>query len=124
MIAMIFEFWMTSDDDDAAEYLATSTGLRGALGRMDGFGGVERFESCTEPGKFLAIGFFDDEAAVERWRNEPTHRRAQTLGRNRFFNDYRLRMADVVRDYGSTERYGAPADSNSYHEGSRSSVRR
>ena len=113
---MVFEFWMAPGEDVAAEYTATSNALRDLLGDLDGFGGVERFESCTEPGKFVAIGFFDDEAAVERWRNDPTHRHAQMLGRSRFFVDYRLRIADVERDYGPRDRHQAPSDSNHHHE--------
>lgn len=113
---MIFEFWMAPGADNFADYSATSSALPNLLSDMEGFGGVERFESCSEPGKFVAIGVFDDEAAVERWRNDPTHRRAQTLGRSRYFTDYRLRMATVVRDYGPTNRHHAPADSNRHHE--------
>ena len=116
MIAMIFEFWMTPGDDVFADYSETSGELRTLLSDVAGFGGVERFESCAEPGKFVAIGFFDDEAAVTRWRNDPTHRRAQELGRSRYFTGYRLRMAEVVRDYGHGDRTSAPADSNDHHE--------
>ena len=116
---MIFEFWMAPDEDVLTDYSATSAELRELLGGLDGFNGVERFESCSEPGKFVAIGFFHDEAAVARWRNEPTHRRAQALGRSRFFTDYRLRMADVTRDYGPSNRKSAPADSNEHHERAR-----
>lgn len=117
MIAMIFEFWMKLDDTEVVdEYSATSAGLRTVLEQVDGFGGVERFESCSEPGKFVAIGFFDDEAAVTGWRNHPAHRHAQQLGRNRFFTNYRLRMATQIRDYGPTARAEAPLDSNTHHE--------
>lgn len=114
---MIFEFWMAPGDDVSTEYAATSAELRALLADVDGFGGVERLESCSDPGKFVAIGFFADEAAVERWRNDRTHRRAQELGRSRYFADYRLRIANVVRDYGPTDRHQAPADSNHHHEG-------
>ncbi len=117
MIAMIFEFWMDLDDPETFNaYSATSTALRKALEDIDGFGGVERFESCTEPGKFVAIGVFDHEAAVTTWRNHRSHRHAQELGRNRYFTSYRLRMAEVVRDYGPADREQAPTDSNTYHE--------
>lgn len=112
---MIFEYWM-SNHGVQDEYTATSAGLRCELAEFAGFRAVERFESCGEPGKFVAIGFFDDEAAVTRWRNHPTHRAAQELGRNRFFTDYRLRMAEVIRDYGPDQRASAPADSNRHHE--------
>ncbi len=116
MIVMIFEFWMNSDETVSDEYLTTSSELREKLTGFDGFAGVERFESCSEPGKFVAIGFFEDEAAVSRWRMTPEHRRAQVLGRSRYFTSYRLRMAELVRDYGPTDRAGAPTDSNAYHE--------
>ena len=44
-----------------------------------------------------------------------THRAAQTAGRAGVFRDYRLRVAQVVRDYGLHERGQAPDDSRSAH---------
>lgn len=118
MIAMIFEYWMDGSDADLADdYNATSARLRELLAEVDGFAGVERFASCSEPDKFLTVGFFADEAAVARWRNDPAHRRAQELGRGRFFTDYRLRMARVIRDYGPARRSEAPLDSRQHHGG-------
>ena len=118
MIAMIFEFWMDMTDEAmVAEYHTTSSRLREVLDGIDGFAGVERFESCAEPGKFVAVGFFTNEAAVADWRNTPAHRTAQELGRTRFFADYRLRMATVNRDYGPGDRAQAPDDSNHHHLG-------
>lgn len=118
MIAMIFEFWFdASDPARYEEYLAESAALRDLLPGLDGFCGIERFESVSEPGKFVAIGFFRDEGAVTAWRNTPAHRRAQALGRARLFTGYRLRMAEVTRDYGPAERSQAPADSRLFHHG-------
>ncbi len=114
---MIFEFWIRPGKAVLADYTAMSSDLRILLADIDGFRGVERFESSSEPGRFVAIGFFDDEDAVTRWRNDPLHRHAQRLGRSRFFSDYRLRMAHVVRDYGPNNRGTAPADSNQLQEG-------
>jgi heme-degrading monooxygenase HmoA len=116
VIAMIFEFWFDLQARETFdEYLAESEELRTYLADFDGFRGVERFESCAEPGKFVAIGFFDDERAVAEWRDHPAHRRAQALGRSRFFVHYRLRMAEVVRDYGPRDREQAPHDSRLVH---------
>lgn len=116
MIAMIFEFWMDPDEAEVLEeYHAESSELRESLSEFDGFEGVERFESTAEPGKFVAIGFFRDEEAVRAWRNAPQHRRVQELGRHRFFTGYRLRMAEVVRDYDGHHRAEAPADSRQFH---------
>jgi heme-degrading monooxygenase HmoA len=116
MIAMVFEYWFDPDDPDTyTEYLSESDRLRELLPALEGFHGIERFESVTEPGKFVAIGYFTDEDAVTAWRRTPEHRRAQSLGRNRFFTDYRLRMAEVIRDYGRDDRAQAPADSRQVH---------
>lgn len=113
MIAMIFEFKMdTEDHATVQEYVNTSQRLKALVASVDGFRGVERFESCSEPGKFVAVGYFEDETAVAEWRNTDDHRRAQGLARAGMFEDYRLIMANVVRDYGPSSRAGAPTDSN------------
>ncbi|WP_194074976.1 hypothetical protein [Undibacterium parvum] len=52
---------------------------------------------------------------VAGWRNREAHREAQSQGRNVVFEDYRLRIAGVIRDYGLTERAQAPSDSRSMH---------
>jgi heme-degrading monooxygenase HmoA len=109
-IAMIFEFWL--DPDLHQEYLAESAQVRDLVAGVPGFLGVERFRSTADPDKFLAVGFFADEDAVARWRTDPGHRRAQALGRRRLFTRYRLRMANVVRDYDADHRAQAPIDRN------------
>jgi heme-degrading monooxygenase HmoA len=81
------------------------------LETIDGFISIERFESLTEPGKVLSLSFWRDEAAVARWRNLEPHRRAQAAGRRDIFQDYRLRIGQVVRDYGMDDRAEAPGDS-------------
>lgn len=117
MIVMIFEYWFDPDSPEIfEEYLQASDTLRALLADVDGFHGVERFESSTQSGKYVAIGFFDNEDAVAAWRNHPHHRHVQTLGRHRFFTDYRLRMAQVIRDYGPVQRDQAPADSRTFHD--------
>jgi heme-degrading monooxygenase HmoA len=113
MIAVIFEVTPAAGRQGA--YLQLAAELAGELRRMDGFISVERFESLAEPGKILSLSFWRDEAAVAAWRNHPGHRRTQAQGRRQVFEAYRLRIADVVRDYGMDERAEAPADSRAFH---------
>jgi heme-degrading monooxygenase HmoA len=113
MIAVMFEVWPRAER--RAEYLAIAAELRARLEAIDGFVSVERFESLTEPGKILSLSFFRDEAAVAAWRNTLEHRAAQDAGRGGIFADYRLRVAEVVRDYGMTRRDEAPGDSRGVH---------
>ncbi len=113
---MIFEFSIDPDDRAAGEeYARQSAHLRELAADVDGFHGIERFASEHQPGRYLAVGYFRDEAAVTAWRNTPAHRRAQALGRRGLFTDYRLRMAEVIRDYGPHDREQAPADSRRAH---------
>jgi heme-degrading monooxygenase HmoA len=115
---MIFEFsFDVATPSNYEQYLTEAAQLRELLPSVDGFEGIKRFESVNEPRSFVAIGFFRDEAAVAHWRNAPEHRRVQALGRNRLFATYRLRMAEVMRDYGRLERADAPPDSRAFHEG-------
>jgi heme-degrading monooxygenase HmoA len=109
MIAVIFEVWPTSGRKEA--YLDIAAELRPRLEKIDGFISVEWFQSITEPGKMLSLSFFRDEEAVNAWRNTEEHRAAQKAGRSDVFSNYRLRIAEVARDYGMRERAEAPQDS-------------
>ena len=113
MIAVIFEVFPKSDQKDA--YLAMAAEMKTLVDQVDGFISVERFESLTTPGKLLSLSIWRDEAALEEWRKLTRHRAAQKAGREVMFDDYRLRVAAVIRDYGMTERAEAPEDSRALH---------
>jgi heme-degrading monooxygenase HmoA len=113
MIAVIFEVW--PKDGKAAEYFDIAASLRGELMHLDGFISIERFESVSQPGKFLSISFWRDEAAVAAWRGVEGHRVAQARGRGEIFADYRIRVASVMRDYSMAARDEAPLDSRQAH---------
>jgi heme-degrading monooxygenase HmoA len=115
MIAVIFEAVPQPGNKDA--YLDAAARLRPILEKMDGFVSVERFESLTQPGKILSLSFWRDEEAVRQWRNVEEHRRIQGAGRNSIFSGYRLRVAEVLRDYGLGDRAQAPEDSRAAHGG-------
>jgi heme-degrading monooxygenase HmoA len=108
MIAVIFE--LRPRDGAADRYFELAAGLAERLAEMDGFISVERFRSVSDPGKFVSLSFWRDEAAVAAWRGLAEHRSAQQEGRGSVFADYRLRVAAVLRDYGMHVRDEAPAD--------------
>jgi heme-degrading monooxygenase HmoA len=115
LIAVIFEVLPVAGQRNT--YLDTAARLRPLLDDLDGFISIERFESLTAPGRILSLSFWRDEVAVARWRRLETHRRAQEAGRAGIFADYRLRVAEVLRDYGMDDRAEAPADSIARHGG-------
>jgi heme-degrading monooxygenase HmoA len=114
MIAVIFEVWPKPEHKQ--EYLDLAAELRPILETIDGFISVERFESLTEKGKILSLSFFRDENALAAWRNVAQHRKSQGKGRATIFENYRLRIAGVIRDYGMNEREQAPKDSRALHD--------
>jgi heme-degrading monooxygenase HmoA len=114
MIAVIFEVWPKPEHKQ--EYLDLAAELRPILETIDGFISIERFESLTEKGKILSLSFFRDVDAHAAWRNVPLHRKDQAKGRAKIFQDYRLRIAGVIRDYGMSDREQAPKDSRAVHD--------
>lgn len=113
MIAVIFEF--TPAEGRFPDYMALVDTLRADLAKADGFISLERFESITTKGKFVSLQFWRDEEALTKWRNLERHRQAQAQGRGGIIASYRLRIAQVTRDYTMDERAQAPADSRKVH---------
>lgn len=105
MIVVIFEVTMKPGKGDA--YFDLAAALRPELEKIDGFISVERFESLSTPGKYLSYSVWRDEEAVRAWRAHPDHARAQALGRAEIFADFRIRVAQVIRDYGREGEGGA-----------------
>jgi len=114
MIAVIFEVVLAADGGD--DYLAIAGDIRPQLDKVEGFISVERFQSLVDPQKLVSLSFFRDEESVMRWRKVMAHKEAQQRGRNGVFTDYRLRVAEVVRDYGMFERDEAPAPVPAEHQ--------
>jgi heme-degrading monooxygenase HmoA len=114
VIAVIFE--VVPKEGHKQAYLDIAAELRPHLNDIDGFISVERFQSLTHPEKILSLSFWRDEEAVRQWRRLKPHREAQTKGRTLHFEDYRLRVASVVRDYGMFSRDEAPEDSRQLHD--------
>ena len=99
MIVVIFEVEAT--EGRAEEYFDLAAALRPDLEKIDGFLSVERFESLTTPGKIVSLSFWRDMAAVEEWKAHAGHRAAQEKGKGGIFARYRIRVAQVLRDYGT-----------------------
>lgn len=106
MIAVIFEVKIQTGKQD--EYLQIAAELREYLVKVDGFISIERFASLAEEGKLCSLSFWRDEASIRQWREFDMHRLAQQRGKAGIFSDFRIRVAEVVRDYGMHERSAAP----------------
>lgn len=114
MIAVIFE--VEPKAEHKQQYLDIAAKLKPQLDQIDGFISIERFQSLTNERKVLSLSFFRDEDAIAEWRNTVAHRAAQQRGRDTIFQDYRLRIAGVIRNYGMLDRDQAPGDSQAAHD--------
>ncbi|WP_299585506.1 antibiotic biosynthesis monooxygenase [uncultured Microbulbifer sp.] len=97
MIAVIFE--VTPKETGRESYFSKAQELKRWLQYIDGFISVERFQSLSRPNTVLSLSFWRDEQAVQTWKNQMQHREAQQLGIDSLFEHYRIRIAQVVRDY-------------------------
>jgi heme-degrading monooxygenase HmoA len=113
MIAVIFEF--TPADGRFTDYKTLAEGLGEDVAKFDGFVSIERFQSISDPARFVSLSFWRDEDSVRRWRNLQKHREAQAKGRGGVFSGYRLRVCQVLRDYSMDKRGEAPRDSVAAH---------
>lgn len=102
MYAVIFE--VVPHEGRGQRYFDLAAELRPELEKIDGFISVERFESLTNKGKYVSLSFWRDEEAVKRWRTHIGHQAAQREGKERVFKDFRIRVAQVVRDYSMKDR--------------------
>ena len=112
MYAVIFEVWPIKEGK--AEYLKIASTLKDFLQNREGFISIERFQSLVDENKLLSLSFWEDEKAIEIWRNMFEHRIAQDKGNASVFKDYRIRVANVLRDYTKEKREQAPKDSNEH----------
>ena len=109
MIAIIFEVFPKSSKKD--EYLRLAAEMRTLVDQIEGFISVERFQSITNPNKLPSISLSENEAAVDEWRNLSTHRKMQSKGRKELFEDYDIKVVQVLRNYSMLHRKEAPTDS-------------
>lgn len=109
MIFVLFE--VTVKKEGRREYLSLAAGLKSELEHADGFIRSERFSSLVNDGKLLSLSVWENEAAIEKWRNGLDHRLSQRRGREALFAGYTITVASKIRSYTETDRTQTPEDS-------------
>ncbi len=96
MFEVIFEVQPKQERWD--EYLALAKLLKPEIEQIDGFIDNERFGSKRTAGRLLSLSTWRDEKAVIRWRTHAIHHGVQEKGRFEVFEDYHLRVGEIVAD--------------------------
>lgn len=102
MIAVLFE--AQAEPTHQARYLELAAALKPLLADIDGFIDIERFQSLTTEGKILSLSWWRDEQAIRTWKQNVFHKTAQAEGRASIFAQYRIRVVQLVREYGSSDK--------------------
>lgn len=102
MIAVIFEARTMLDQQ--GRYLELAAELKAQLHQVAGFIEIERFQSLSVEGKVLSLSWWESEEAVLAWKGHSQHQAAQREGQAMIFAHYRIRVAQLLREYSSEPR--------------------
>lgn len=85
-------------DHSASEYEEWSDRMDRLVKAMPGYiGHVSYREDATRRG--ATISYFTSMAELVAWKQVPEHREAQALGREAFYSEYEIEVAEIVRHY-------------------------
>jgi len=82
--------------DAGGEYFTLAEEMEQLARSMPGF--VEFKTFVADDGERLSLVGFDSAAAQEAWRRHPRHRVAQQLGRERFYDYYRIQVCMLLSE--------------------------
>src|SRR5437867_10480458 len=96
MIGLFFE--VQTRDGHRDQHLDLAASLKPALDAIGGCLFIDRFRSLTRENLLLSYQIWQDEGALTAWRVHARHPDVQTIGRERVFSDYRIRVAQVTHE--------------------------
>jgi heme-degrading monooxygenase HmoA len=108
MIGLFFEVQTRPGRMD--QYLNLAASLKPELEAMGGCLFIDRFKSLTRENLLVSYQIWQDEGALTAWRVHAHHHEVQTVGRERVFSDYRIRIAQLIHEaQGRDNRFGNPS---------------
>ena|SRR5690348_2582598 len=94
MLSLFFEVQIKPGRTD--QYLNLAASLKPELEAMGGCLFLDRFRSLSRDNLILSYQIWQDEGSLTAWRVQAHHHEVQTLGRDKVFSDYRIRVAQVI----------------------------
>ena len=85
--------------DDGEGYLETDTEMLELVQCQPGYLGVE---AVDDGAMGVSVSYWATDEDARAWKGVAEHVAAQKLGHDRWYRAYRVRVATVERDYGST----------------------
>ncbi|MDB5283608.1 MAG: antibiotic biosynthesis monooxygenase [Bacteroidota bacterium] len=91
--AVIFTSLRTDGDDG---YAAVSDKMEEIAKLQPGYLGIESARS----GLGITVSYWDGLEAIRNWKMNVDHQLAQKYGREKWYSQFKIRIAKVERDYG------------------------
>ncbi len=95
LIAVIFSSTRTADDPSG--YLAAATLMEELASAQPGYRGLQSVRDAQGLG--ITISYWESDAHAKAWRDHPEHTRIRELGRQKWYSEYQLEVAQIERDY-------------------------
>ena len=83
--------------DDGEDYDRMAAAMAQLAAQQPGFLGMESVRDTSGVG--ITLAYFRTQADVIAWKHVTAHAHAQKLGRERWYQDYAVRIAKVERAY-------------------------
>ncbi len=112
MSEVIVVFEVVTNEEGARRYGELGAALRPLLVQTGGLISRDSYVCDSDPSRLLSVNRWENEEAVEVWRNKAEHRLAQMEGKDKLFSSYSVTVARVSRTYTDQDRSQAPPDSN------------
>lgn len=62
-----------------------------------GFMGIESYRGAE--GRRVTISYWESLEAIKNWKDNPEHKEAQSMGKEKWYVDYTIRICRVDREY-------------------------
>src|SRR5260370_35656833 len=92
MLIILFRSKLT--DQAGEDYQAMNKEMESLVRQNPGFIDVKSYES--EDGERLTVVWWRDEESLRQWRELMRHREAQQTGRAKWYEYYKMKVADVI----------------------------
>ncbi|HEY6358356.1 MAG TPA: antibiotic biosynthesis monooxygenase [Vicinamibacterales bacterium] len=93
MVVVVFRSRLVADA--GADYSEMAAEMLARAKTMPGFLEFKSFKA--DDGEKVSLVYWQDEETMRVWRHDPRHRDAQHLGRDRWYQSYRIEVAHVDR---------------------------
>ncbi len=117
MMSLFFEVEIKPGRTD--QYLNLAASLKPELESMGGCLFLDRFKSLSWDNLILSYQIWQDEGSMTAWRVHAHHHDVQTLGRDRVFSDYRIRVAQVIYEARPGQPVWQPEQRTTYNDPAR-----